>query len=467
MKEHGDEKISTGVENLDVLLRGGFPRGSVTVFGGNPGTGKTILFQQICFHSATPQRPAVIFNTLSEPMPKTMRYLRPFAFFDPKKVGKSVHFVDLGDMLRKKGLASALEMFMENVRRFKPGLVVIDSFKAFDDLAASAEDLRKFIYEIVINLMAWECTALLLGEFERQELMRTPVASIVDGIVLMTAREEAGEDQRFIQVHKLRGTAHDRNEYPLQISREGLEVFAPRAVVRRDESAGGATRRCRLGIPGFDRLTRRGVPFGSSMLVAGATGTGKSLFSLEAVYRGATQFGQKGIYFTFQETPDRILAAADGMGWDLERELKRGRVRLVYVPQPDILVEQHLLMIREEVEAFKAKRVVVDSTSILLHKIERPAASRERIYQLATIVQRAAAVGFFVTDIPFGSAQISRFGVEDTVVDGIVLLTAVEEGLARRRYLEIYKMRNTEHDAGRHPMKIAPGGLVIESAASA
>ncbi len=462
MKDFIDERVPTGVENLDLLLKGGIPQGSVMVFGGSPGTGKTILSQQICFHNATPQRPAVIFSTLSEPAPKTIRYLRPFAFFDEKKVGKSVHFVDLGDILRKKGLSSALEMFMENLRRLKPAYVVIDSFKAFDDLAASPEDLRKFIYEVIINLMAWECTAFLLGEFEREELMRTPVASIVDGILLMTAREEAGEDQRFIQVHKLRGTAHDRNAYPLQISREGIEVFAPRAVVRREERGVGDVKRCRLGMAGIDALMPRGIPFGSSLLVAGAAGTGKSLFALEALYRGAKDFNQKGLHFTFEETPDRVLAAADGMGWDLEREIKRGRVRMVYVPQPEILVEQHLLMMRREVEAFKAKRVVIDSTSIFLHKIERSAAAREKLYQLATIVQRAQAIGLFVTDIAFGSGRVSRFGVEDAVVDGIILLSAVEEGLVRRRYIEIYKMRNTKHHSGRLLMEIAEGGLVIE-----
>ena len=462
MKERSDERIKTGVDNLDLLVEGGFPRRSVIVFGGSPGTGKTILSQQICFHNATPERPAVIFNTLSEPTAKTMRYLRPFAFFDEKKVGKSVHFVDLGDMLRAKGLSAAYELLMESMRRLKPGFVVIDSFKVFEDLSSSREELRKFTYEVAIKLMAWECTAFLLGEFDPAELASTPVASVVDGIVLLVAREEAGEQQRFVQVLKLRGSGHDRNPYPLQISRDGLEVFAPRAVVRRDESGDQGVRRTGLGIADFDRLTRRGIPFGSSLLVAGATGTGKSLFSLEAVYRGAERFGQKGLYVTFEETPDRILAAADGMGWDMARQIKRGLVRLVYVPQPEILVEKHLLMIRREVETFKARRVVVDSTSIFLHKLERAAAAREKIYQLATIVQRAQAVGLFVTDIPYGSGRISRFGVEDTVVDGIVLLSSVEEGLERRRYVEIYKLRNTEHHAGRHLMTIAPGGIVIE-----
>lgn len=462
MKDLVDERVETGVSNLDAVLKGGFPQGAVVVFGGSPGTGKTILSEQICFHNATPQRPAVIFNTLSEPTPKTIRYLRPFEFFDERKLGKSVHFVDLGDLLRTKGLSAACDLLLENVRRLRPALVVIDSFKVFDDLSSSREELRKFTYDVAIKLMAWECTALLLGEFEPAELARTPLSSVVDGIVLLVAREEAGEQQRFLQVLKMRGTDHDRNAHPLEISAKGLELFAPRAVVRRAEKGDKRVERCKLGIEGIDHLMPRGVPFGASVLVGGATGTGKSLFSLEALYRGAKEFGQKGLYFTFEETPDRILAEAEGMGWDLEREIKRGRARLVYVPQPDILVERHLLMIRQEVEAFKPKRVVIDSTSIFLGKIERPAEAREKLYHLATIVQRANALGFFVTDIPYGSGRISRFGVEDTVVDGIILLTAEAQGLERRRYIEVYKMRNTAHQAGRLPMKLAPGGIVVE-----
>jgi circadian clock protein KaiC len=125
------------------------------------------------------------------------------------------------------------------------------------------------------------------------------------------------------------------------------------------------------------------------------------------------------------------------------------------------MVEKHLLMMAERVAAFGARRVAVDSVSVFLHKVKDPQISREKTFQLATIVQNVQAVGFFATDIPYGSSQISRFGVEETVVDGVVLLSATEQGLERQRYVEVYKLRNTAHLKGRHNLTIGAGGLQI------
>src|SRR6185437_8525786 len=96
-----------------------------------------------------------------------------------------------------------------------------------------------------------------------------------------------------------------------------------------------------------------------------------------------------------------------------------------------------------------------------LHKIADAQISREKVFQLASIVQNAGAVGFFATDVPYGARQISRFGVEETVVDGVILLSSTEEDLDRHRYIEVYKLRNTAHLKGRHSMVIGKGGIHV------
>jgi circadian clock protein KaiC len=98
---------------------------------------------------------------------------------------------------------------------------------------------------------------------------------------------------------------------------------------------------------------------------------------------------------------------------------------------------------------------------VFLHKVKDPQINREKVFQLATIVQNVGAVGLFATDIPYGSNQISRLGVEETVVDGVLLLSSTEEGFERQRYLEVYKLRNTAHLKGRHSLIIGPGGIQI------
>lgn len=452
-------RLSAGIRNFDSLLHGGFPKGSTIIVGGTPGAGKTTLVQQICFHHASPERRVLYFNTLSEPTAKTLRYMSQFAFFDRAKLTDSVHFVDLGVILRTEGVDEASRLVMTHLKRIKPSIVVIDSFKVFDDLTASKEELRKFGYELAINLMAWEATTFLLGEYGEDEIQNNPLFSIIDGLLMVSQRLESGEQQRFVRVVKMRGTDHSRDEHAFVINDEGVEVFAPRVTIRR-EDRGPAGERCKTMISKLDELLGDGIPRGSSVLVAGVAGTGKTMLSLEFVYRGA-QLGEKGIFFSFEETVERLLASAVGLGWDLGREIDRGMIEIVFIPQPEIMVEEHLVMMGERIASLGAKRVVVDSLSVFLHKVRDAHVAREKTFQIASLVQNAHAVGFLATDIPYGADKISRFGVEETVVDGVLLLSATAEGLERHRYVEVYKLRNTAHLKGRHDLIIGEGGVAI------
>jgi circadian clock protein KaiC len=465
-----DPRILTGIRNLDDVLHGGIPLGELIVLAGSPGSGKTILSQQIIFKNSSPQRRAIFFQTLSEPTVKTLRYLSKFSFYDPAKLEDgSVQFIDLGEIVRSRGLEDALLLLMKHVKEIKPAFVVIDSFKVFEDLAKSREDLRKFTYEVAINLMAWECTSFLLGEFNARDLETNPLFSIIDGIITLKVRLESGEHQRFIQVIKMRGTDHSRDEHSFAIDDGGLEIYAPRVTIQRRPEAdrmmpGNGPYRAKFGISKLDDLLGEGIPYGSSVLVSGVAGTGKTLLLLEFIYRGAKDFGEKGIFFSFEETRERIIANAKGMGWEIDEQIKKGNIEIVFIPQPEIMVEKHLLMMKDAIEKIGAKRISIDSASVFVHKIRDPQIVREKLFQLATLVQVAQGIGFFATDIPYGSHNISRFGVEETVVDGVILLTASNSktGLGRDRFLEIYKLRNTAHVNGRHPMRIERGGITIK-----
>ena len=372
-----------------------------------------------------------------------------------------MQLVDLGVLLRGDGLRESVALVMDRVKKVQPSIVVVDSFKVFEDLTTSREELRKFAYELAVHLMAWDVTALLLGEYGPDDYTTNPLFSVVDGLVVMSQRESAGDQQRFFQILKMRGTDHDREEHPFEITNAGISIFAPRVVIVREPAAlGEPAPRCKTGIDRFDELLGEGIPRGSSLLVAGVAGTGKTVLSLEFVYRGALA-GEKGLLFSFEETTDRLLATASGMGWDLKGEIERGMVEMVFIPQPEIALERDLLMIREKVESFGARRVAIDSISVFLHKVRDARVIREKVFQLASIVQNVGAVGLLATDIPYGSSQLSRYGVEETVVDGVVLLTSTEEGSDRQRYVEVYKLRNTAHLKGRHSIVIARGGIHV------
>jgi len=456
-------RLETGIPNLDAILHGGLIKGVTTVFAGAPGSGKTILTQQMCFHHAAQGGRVLYFNTLSESTAKTLLYLRPFTFFSQALLEERIRFVDLGVMLRTKGIELTCNVLMDHIKQFKPSMVVIDSFRVFDDLAQSAEELRKFTYELTVRLMAWECTTFLLGEYNPDHLEH-PAFSAIDSIISIKQQELSGEQQRLLQIVKMRGTSHSRDEHPFVITEAGIEVYAPSITLRRKHrsvSSPAVVGRLKTSVSRLDELLGEGIPLGSSIIVSGVAGAGKTVLGLEFVYRGARERGEKGLFISFEETEERLRATARGLGWELDREIERGMVKIVFISQPDILVDRHLLEIQRHVEDFGARRFVLDSMSVFLHKIKDVRLVRDRVFWLANIAHNQGAVGFFAIDVPGGAEQHTRFGVEETVMDGLILLKWVPEGLERRRYLEIVKLRNTGHAKGRHSMSIGPGGVCV------
>src|SRR5688500_15369063 len=161
-------------------------------------------------------------------------------------------------------------MIARHIRRLSPSIIVIDSFKVFDDLAKSRQELRTSCYDIAVTLMAWEATAFLIGEFAPSEYQTNPLFSIVDGLCVLSQRQASGEHQRFFQVIKMLGTNHSRDEHPFAISEHGIDLFAPHVMIRREPAATSPrTDRCLTRISKLDELIGTGIPWGSSLLLSG------------------------------------------------------------------------------------------------------------------------------------------------------------------------------------------------------
>ena len=159
------EKLSTGVPSLDAILNGGLPRNSVNVVAGPPGTGKTILAQQIVFHNARHDDRAPYLVTVSEPTVKMLRYQQQFTFFDPGRVGQNVIYLDIGSTLLEQGLDGITSQIEEYIEDYSPSILAIDSFKAIHEVAEDAPSLREFAYRLAVRLTAWGTTTLLVGGF--------------------------------------------------------------------------------------------------------------------------------------------------------------------------------------------------------------------------------------------------------------------------------------------------------------
>ena len=143
-----DSRLGSGYQRLDGVLGGGLPGNGISIIMGLPGTGKTIIAQQYTFHNARPDRPAVYFSTLSEPLEKIVRFGQTLEFFDAAAVGKSVFYEDLGQVASRDGLAGISDHIAGVLKARRPGLVVIDSFKALHALPGSDAEFRQFLHQL-------------------------------------------------------------------------------------------------------------------------------------------------------------------------------------------------------------------------------------------------------------------------------------------------------------------------------
>lgn len=142
------DRISTGNIEADEVLGGGYPKQSINVIMGRPGTGKTIFAEQLAFNNAGGDRPILYMSTLSEPMSKLVRYLQSFRFFDEEKIGTAVVYEDAGPELAAEGVEALSSRLDAAIKAMSPKIIVIDSFRAVHDMAASVQPMRAFVYEL-------------------------------------------------------------------------------------------------------------------------------------------------------------------------------------------------------------------------------------------------------------------------------------------------------------------------------
>jgi circadian clock protein KaiC len=456
--------LHTGVPNLDTVLGGGVPAYSLNIVAGQPGTGKTIFIQQMLFDyiKANDGARVLYMTTLSEPTLKVVRYMQRFNFFDAEAFGEQVIYQDIGSIIREQTLPQVTDHILEQVHNLEAQILVIDSFKAIRDLGVDTDEFRRYCYDLSVRLASARCTAFLVGEYDEDEIAHGAEFAVADGIMYMAIARQQGEQYRYLQVYKMRGQKAQMSPFPFVISDDGARILSPALTLRRRESGLEVEdEQLGTGIDGLDALLQNGIRRGYSVILSGASGTGKTSLALRFLVYGAQQ-GQKGLLVSFEESPDRLHRMAERFNWNVKELEAQGLLKIVFVPQTDIRVEENLEQMVQTVAEFQPVRFVVDSFSVFLHKEKDPAMQREKTFQLATLAQQAGMVGLLISDIPAGEPhRISRFGVEETVVDGAIVLSTEIQNLTRRRFIEVYKMRSANHIAGRHRMEITGRGVEV------
>ncbi len=456
----GLKRIGTGEPRLDRIMNGGFPSNSLNIVMGPPGTGKTILVQQILFQNVGEDRPVIYLSTLSEPIAKVVTYLQQFGFYDESKMMDRVIYEDVGAALLEDGSAALLDRIRELIRTREPTILVVDSYKAIHDLARDEFEMRQLSAQLGRLVSAYDVTTFLVGEYGETAVSRYPEFAVADGIVQMIREPADNRENRHLRVLKLRGSNYLQGSHAFSISHDGIHVYPRLVTPLAPERYGSSGEKLSTGVEGLDALLQGGAWRGTSTIVLGPSGAGKTTLGLLFAIQGA-RTRQRSLYLNFQENPRQLQKTADSLDPALDEHLDR-TLFFLYRSPVEMQIDAVVVELFEMVDSQNIERVVIDA----LGDLELAAASRERFHDyLYSVVQHLAARGvtsFLLLegheDLEYANRyQDRRFS---TLSDAIIALGyAGAKGPNPVRTLRVVKARNTAHALARQQMDIHHDGV--------
>lgn len=460
------KKLPSGVPGLDEILGGGFPEFSFNIIAGSPGCGKTTLAHQFVFKNATPERPALYFTVLGEPALKMLRYQQQYTFFDEAKLQNAVRFVNLSQDLIDGGLKGVLEQISKQVQDTDASIVVVDSFRTVLRTEWHGEvelDVQEFVQQLALRLTSWQATTFLIGEYGQGELHSNPVFTVADGLFWLYQEIERNSVVRKLHIMKLRGQMSVPGLHTFRITDAGVQAFSRTMGLSGKKKKASERKRLSMGSPVLDEMMGGGVPEGDSILVAGSSGTGKSLLATQFIMAGL-RAGEPGIVAVFEERPEEYIGRASTFGLDLKASFEDGKLEVIYLRPLDLSVDEMMQELIDAVERTGAKRLVIDS----LAGFEMALAPgfrtdfRESLYRMIfgltgigiTILSTLEMEETF-DKLPFSSHLVSF------LTDDIIRMRYVEIESQLRKLIMVVKMRGGVHSKDIREYDIGSGGIVI------
>lgn len=455
------ERISSGVPALDFILGGGFPRNSISLVCGAPGTGKSILAQNLIFASAVTGCRSLYLTTLSEPFEKTLHYLQEMGFYSEDLLLEHVHYRDLADDLITGSLDGLMETVMTLVKEEQPRLLVIDSFKAISDIAGNDPGFRGRLFQLARLLSAYACTSFWVGEYAPGGADR-PEFAIADGILELFNQKRGTRDDRYLRVLKLRGSTYQSGEHAFRVTTGGLEVFPRSCIAATAPPAAEAGSRVPTGFAVLDGLLGGGVLRGASTMILGPTGAGKTVLGLQAAAAAAGR-GESTVHVSLQENPEELRRTARNLGIDLTGR-DGAQVHFLYLSPVDVVIDEVVFRLLEIQQRTGSRLVVVDA----LGELSAASWDAARYYgYLYSLIQALKALGVTAC---FNYELREQFEVNQLTVDSVsniadnLVTLLYTRGETLGRSLRVVKARGMPHSTTQRPYRIGAGGLCAAEA---
>jgi circadian clock protein KaiC len=459
-------QLSTGVPGLDEILGGGLPEYSFNIIAGGPGCGKTTLAHQIMFANASPENPALYFTVLGEPAIKMLRYQQQYTFFDQSKLNGAIRFINLSQTVLDDDLGAVLDEIVKEVEAANARIVVVDSFRTVvrrAQTSTSESELQGFVQRLALHLTSWQATSFLVGEYVEGEMRDNPVFTVADGLLWLYQSTERNSIVRKMQIMKLRGQESVPGLHTFRITEHGLHTFPRTFGLSQASGYIKGQRRISTGIRKLDTVMGGGIPDGNSLLLAGPSGSGKSVLASQFIAEGLRQ-GEPGVIAIFEELPGEYAQRAAKLGLDFDTPQKDGTLKIIYIRPLDLSVDETVHEVIGAVKEIGARRVVLDS----LVGFEMALAPdfryefRESLYRMIGALKRLGVTVLSTVEVEenFTSMGLSNFAIS-FLADDIVRLRYVSINGQLRKMLLVVKMRGSDHSIDMWEYKITNKGVVL------
>ena len=465
------QRIPSGIAGLDRILHGGFLKGGTYLIMGPPGAGKTILANQFCFNHVAAGGNVLYLTLLAETSSRMLANIQSFAFFTLAPIADTLSYLSGFPVLEQEGLEGLTALMRTEMRRHHATLLVVDGITTAEQFASSASAWQKFLHDLHVSAENLGFTTMLLSPFEQG---RFPQAqqTMVEGLIELMIRSVDMRSVRELQVRKFRGSNFLEGKHLYTITPAGFVVH-PRAeailAVSPDELPRALTSseqpmRMGVGIAYLDEMLRQGLPSGSTTLVLGASGTGKTLLGSHFLMDGVTR-GQKGLYFGFYETPAQLIRKMTRFGLDPSRFIADGQLELIWQPPVqdflDVLAE-HIL---QAVQRQGVRRLFLDGLSSFQQSVASPERLDLFLTAFFTALRTLDVTTICSVELPdlFSPTVALPTAIRGAtaLVENILLLRYVELHSQLYRLVSIMKMRESGYDPAIREFRIIDSGIEV------